>query len=194
VLIKLIRKITIYILGKINGVRLRFAKLLIKAQDIELGENVYIGKCVNIQVHKQGQLIIENNVTILDYTNIFVHSNAFMKIGDSTFISHHCEFASSQSISIGKECAFAAYCTMIDTDKDYTDYTTPMPLRKAKTNPIILEDNIWLAYKVTVLKGVQIGRNCVVAANAVVNKNIPAYTVAAGVPAKVIKHLKNTDI
>ena len=189
-LIKLILKIRTYVIGKINGIRLRYVRLLMKAQGIKLGEDVYIGKRVNIQVHDGGKLTIGKNVVILDYTNIFIQSNAFIEIGDSTFISHHCELASSQNILIGKECAFAAYCTIIDTDKDYTDYRTPMPLRKAKTSPIILQDNVWLAYKVTVLKGVQIGQNCVVAANAVVNKNIPAYTVAAGIPAKVIKHFK----
>lgn len=193
-LIRIVQKLIKYIFGKINGARLKATLIFLRAQGIKLGKDVYIGKFVNIQIDNQGQLIIGDQVVILDYTNIFIHSNASIEIGDSTFISHHCELASSQSILIGKECALAAYCTIIDTDKDYTDYNTPMPLRRAITSPIILENNVWLAYKVTVLKGVQIEQNCVVAANAVVTKNIPAYSTAAGVPAKVIKHFKITDL
>ncbi|WP_414717367.1 acyltransferase [Telluribacter sp.] len=54
---------------------------------------------------------------------------------------------------------------------------------------VILEDNVWLATRSMVLKGVRIGEGAVVAAGAVVTKDVPPYTMVGGVPAKVIKQL-----
>jgi acetyltransferase-like isoleucine patch superfamily enzyme len=176
-----------YIYGKLNALRLHRQRLWLKLQGIELGENVYLGKHVDIQRAPDSRLKIGNNVSILDYTKICANPGSQIEIGADTFISHHCEIASSERIVIGEKCAIAAYCTVIDTDKDYTDVLTPMPLRKAITSPIDLGENVWLAYKVTVLRGVSIERGAVVGANAVVTKNIPAYCLAAGIPAKVIK-------
>ncbi|MBX9853873.1 MAG: hypothetical protein K2X86_19190 [Cytophagaceae bacterium] len=56
--------------------------------------------------------------------------------------------------------------------------------------PLIIEDGVWVASKATILRGVKIGEGAVIAAGAVVTKDVPPYTVVAGVPAKVIKKLK----
>jgi acetyltransferase-like isoleucine patch superfamily enzyme len=180
-------KITKYVHGKLNGLRLKWTLLSLKARGIECGVDVYIGDRVNIQLGLDAKLKLGDRVTILDYCNIFVNTGAVVEIGDDTFISHHCEIASSESINIGNKCAFAAYCTVIDTDKEYTDILTSMPFRKGLTSPINIEDNVWLAYKATVLRGVTIAMGSVIGANAVVTKNIPSSCVAVGLPAKVIK-------
>jgi acetyltransferase-like isoleucine patch superfamily enzyme len=186
----LIVKSIAYISGKLNALRLYRHRWWLKVQGIELGENVYIGKHVDIQRSANSRLKIGNNVSILEYTKIFANPGSDIEIGADTFISHHCEIASSERIVIGAKCALAAFCTVIDTDKDYTDIQTPMPLRQAVTTPIELGENVWLAYKVTVLRGVSIGSGAVVGANAVVTKNIPAACLAAGIPAKIIKQFR----
>ncbi len=56
--------------------------------------------------------------------------------------------------------------------------------------PIIIEDDVWLGEKVSVMPGVHIGRGAIIGANSVVTKDIPAYAVAVGSPAKVIKMLR----
>lgn len=53
--------------------------------------------------------------------------------------------------------------------------------------PVIIEDNVWIGDKATILANVTIGKGAVVAANSVVTKDVPAYSVVAGIPAKVIK-------
>ncbi|MFC5535793.1 acyltransferase [Rhodocytophaga aerolata] len=58
-----------------------------------------------------------------------------------------------------------------------------------KPAPVIIEDNVWLATRCTILKGVTIGKGAVVAAGAVVTKDVPPYTLVGGVPAKVIRYL-----
>ena len=54
-------------------------------------------------------------------------------------------------------------------------------------SPVRIGPDVWLGTKVTVLRGVSVGQGCVVAANAVVNKDLPAYSVAVGVPARVVR-------
>jgi len=55
-----------------------------------------------------------------------------------------------------------------------------------QTDKVIIEDDVWLGYGSIVLTGVRIGRGSIIAAGSVVTKNIPAYSIAAGIPAKVI--------
>ena len=62
-------------------------------------------------------------------------------------------------------------------------------LAEGKSKPIIIEDDAWLATRCMVLKGVTIGKGAVVAAGAVVTKDVPPYTMVAGVPAKAIKKI-----
>ena len=58
------------------------------------------------------------------------------------------------------------------------------------TAPVEIEENVWIASKATILKGVTIGKYSVIAASAVVTKDVPAYEVWGGVPAKFIKQIK----
>lgn len=56
--------------------------------------------------------------------------------------------------------------------------------------PVIIEDNVWIADKVTITKGVRIGKGSIIGANSVVTKDIPPYSLAVGIPAKIIKQFK----
>lgn len=56
--------------------------------------------------------------------------------------------------------------------------------------PVVIEDNVWIGEKASILPGVHIGKGAIIAANAVVTKDVPAYTIAAGNPAKVIKDMR----
>ena len=56
--------------------------------------------------------------------------------------------------------------------------------------PVVIEDNVWIGDKATILSGVTIGMGAIVGANSVITKDIPAYAVVAGSPAKIIKMLK----
>ncbi|MBN4056316.1 hypothetical protein JYT20_01205 [Rhodothermus sp. AH-315-K08] len=62
-----------------------------------------------------------------------------------------------------------------------------------KTSPIVIEDDVWLATRATILRGVRIGRGAVVAAGAVVTKDVEPYTLVAGVPAKQIRKLSREE-
>lgn len=115
------------------------------------------------------------------------------------------------SINIGNNCCFGAYnhITSIDnitigdnlltgkwvtiTDNSHGDSTYDLmqihPSKRPLTSkgPILIGDNVWIGEKATILPGVKIGDGAIIAANAVVTKDVPSYSVVAGIPAKVVK-------
>ena len=94
--------------------------------------------------------------------------------------------ASASKITIGKGCMFANSSYISDADwHGIYDRATPV----GKTSPIVLEDNVWIGDSAIVGKGVKIGKNSIVAAGAVVVKDVPANVVVGGNPAKIIKEL-----
>lgn len=137
-----------------------------------------------------GEIKIGNNVKIWSHihkTQISAGGKALLEIGDDTFINCGTTISARNHIKIGKNCQIATGVVMMDDDfhgtsEDRDSYETP--------TPIIIGDNVWLATRVIVLKGVTIGEGSTVASGAVVTKDIPPYCIAAGVPAKVIKKIK----
>ena len=65
----------------------------------------------------------------------------------------------------------------------------PHHLKELELKPVLIKKNAWIGAKATILPGVTVGENAVVAAGAVVTKDVPANTVVAGMPAKVIKKI-----
>ena len=108
-----------------------------------------------------------------------------LTIGDKTFINSGVSICAQQSVSIGKNCAIGNMSLIMDTDFHTPGDHTRWP----EARPVVLEDDVWLGARVTVLKGVTIGQGAVVAAGAVVTKDVAPRTVVGGVPAKLIRHL-----
>jgi acetyltransferase-like isoleucine patch superfamily enzyme len=96
--------------------------------------------------------------------------------------------SAAQSIEIGPNVICGANVTITDTDWHNLDRSLD-GMRPAATAPVTIGENVWLAMNVTVLKGVSIGENSVVAANSIVTRDIPANVLAAGQPAKIIKKI-----
>jgi len=136
-----------------------------------------------------GQIKIGDRVKIWSHihkTQLSAGGKGTLEIGDNTFINCGCAISSRNLISIGKNCQIATGVVMMDNDFHGTGDRDKI---EAPT-PIIIEDNVWLATRVIVLKGVTIGKGSTVASGAVVTKDIPPYSIAAGVPAKVIKTIQ----
>ncbi|MEO1051209.1 MAG: acyltransferase [Bacteroidota bacterium] len=153
----------------------------------------HVGKMVSTNgkpfVQNKGQIHLEDEVRVwssITQAKIFVEEGGELKVGRNSRINGVHISASSQVI-IGENVRMAPYSVIIDDD--YHDINDHFADGQAK--PIIIEDNAWLALRCTILKGVRIGEGAVVAAGALVTKDVPPYTVVAGVPAKVIKKLKD---
>ncbi|AXQ78161.1 sugar O-acetyltransferase [Streptococcus chenjunshii] len=108
-----------------------------------------------------------------------------ISLGKDIFINSGCHFQDQGGIEIGDGCFIGHNVVLATIDHDLR----PSMKRKNHYAPIKLGKHVWIGSNATVLSGVTIGDWAVVAAGAVVSKDVPAYTVVGGVPAKVIKQI-----
>lgn len=97
---------------------------------------------------------------------------------------------SEGSITIGNNVRIAPHVMMIAANHVFDDVTKPITTQGLVRKSIVVEDDVWIAGRANIMAGVRIGTGSVVAAGAVVTKDVPPYSVVAGVPAKVIKMRK----
>ncbi|MDE6806995.1 MAG: acyltransferase, partial [Prevotella sp.] len=96
-------------------------------------------------------------------------------------------------VTIGDHVNLAQGITVTALNHNFTDCHKRIDEQGVATKPVIIEDDIWIGANAVILPGVTIGHHSVVAAGAVVTKNVPPYSVAAGIPATVIKHLSTNN-
>ena len=109
-----------------------------------------------------------------------------IRIGDFALLSPGVRISASDEIIIGDGVMMANGCYVTDSDW-HTLYDRTR--RSLTPTPVALEKNVWLGDGVTILKGVTVGENSVIAARSVVTRDIPKNSVAAGNPARIIKKL-----
>ena len=124
---------------------------------------------------------IDESTTIFPpfYTNF----GQFIRLGKNVFINHNCSFLDIGGITIEDD-------VQIGPSVNLTSENHPLDPADRKTvilQPILIKRNAWIGAGATILPGVTVGENAVVAAGAVVSRDVPPNTVVAGIPAKVVK-------
>lgn len=123
-----------------------------------------------------------------------LYSTPTINIGKHCFFGAFSHITSTNKIVIGDNCLTGKYVTITDNSHGETDInslkTSPLKRILVSKGPVIIGNNVWIGEKVTILPNVTIGDGCVIAANSVVTKDIPPYSVVAGIPAKIIKQNK----
>lgn len=115
---------------------------------------------------------------------------AQLTIGDFTTIWYGTVISVRHKVEIGRECAISWNCTIIDNDMhQLVNKGEGGGTAEDGPNHVILEDHVWLGAGATVLKGVTIGHDSVVAAGAIVTRDVPPFTLVAGVPARPVRQL-----
>ena len=197
---RLIFKLAIHIVNKLRHLYIclfnRYIKTLLKSYGkgvyfsqslVYMGlNNVSIGN--NFRAGKRLKLRTFNCWKEKVYTPSIV-------IGDNVNIETDCHISAINKVSIGNNVLIASFVYISDhTHGNVNDLGTPLlpPLERPlySKGPVIIEDDVWLGEKVSVMAGVHIGRGAIIGANSVVTKGIPAYAIAVGSPSKVIKMLK----
>jgi acetyltransferase-like isoleucine patch superfamily enzyme len=135
-------------------------------------------------------------VKIGDYTSIDRNfwlscggrgGTGFFEIGDRSYIGCNAVIgAGGGGIKIGSKVLIGQTVNMHSESHVIQDITTPIRNQGISYRGIVIEDDVWIGSKATILDGVVIGTGAVVGAGAVVTKSIPAYGIAAGVPARVV--------
>lgn len=129
---------------------------------------------------------------IADSINIFpplyINSGRNLSIGKNVFINFGCTFLALGGITIEENVLIAPNVCILSEGHPLL----PIERHTLVLNPVYIKKNAWIGAGVTILPGVTIGENAVIAAGAVVNKDVPDDTVVAGIPATIIKSVNIT--
>lgn len=146
-----------------------------------------------VRINVPSRVVIGKRCVLDRYASI--HINAInpdtvpsLVIGDNVLIGTYSSIGCSNEIVIEDNVLLAPHVHLTDRNHSFEDVTLPINRQPAVSpGPIHIGADSWLGYGVQVMPNVRIGRHCVVAAGSVVTKDIPDYSVAAGIPAKIKK-------
>jgi acetyltransferase-like isoleucine patch superfamily enzyme len=156
------------------------------AEHIVIGDKVHISRDVRIRSFgNNSEVRIANHVQFDRGVDIKIHHNGEVEIGEHTYIGPY-TCLSGNYIKIGKDCLIASHSGIYANNHGFSDLLCKIREQQSTYKGIVIEDNCWLGSGVRVVDGVTIGEGSVIGAGAVVTKNIPPYSIAVGVPAKVV--------
>jgi acetyltransferase-like isoleucine patch superfamily enzyme len=148
---------------------------------------VSIGVDVQVKCHgKNSQIYLREKVILDRGVDIRALDNGLIDIGRSTYLGPYTCIAGPGPVKIGNNCLIGSQSGIYGNNHYYRDPNYIILEQGIVYHGIVIEDDCWLGCGVKVLDRVVIGRGSVIGAGAIVTKNIPAYSVAVGVPAKVI--------
>ncbi|MBE7034530.1 MAG: acetyltransferase [Ruminococcaceae bacterium] len=159
-----------------------FAKHLPESAKCNIGQRAIRGFCARLLLNRCGK-----NVTI-EKNAEFAYS---VELGDNSGLGIQCRI-SGRTI-IGNNVMMGPHVSIYTTNHAFDRLDVPMNMQgNLPEQPVTIEDDVWIGSNVIILPGVHIGTGAVIGAGAVVTKDVPAYAIVGGNPAKVIKY-RNGD-
>ncbi|WP_281350458.1 acyltransferase [Roseovarius bejariae] len=139
----------------------------------------------NIRFHGDLRIELGEQVAIRDGCQF--GGNGTLRVGDRTAINAECILTALDSIEIGSDVMLAPRVYILDVDHRFTDRSIPISKQGYDVAPVTIGDGAWIGTGAVITKGVTIGEGAIVGANSVVTRDIPPFTIAAGLPARPIK-------
>lgn len=162
----------------------------IRCTRLHLGRHCFIDDHVTIYSHSDGgEVRLADRVHLYRGTIIEVGSGGSVVIGENTHIQAFCNLKGFKgSLIIGRDVQVAPHCGFSPYEHNFENRDQVIHQQGIRSaGDIVLEDDVWLGLGVAVLEGVHIGKGAIIGAGAVVTQDIPAYAIAVGVPARVIR-------
>ncbi|HSJ59500.1 MAG TPA: acyltransferase [Anaerolineae bacterium] len=159
---------------------------LLVPRRIHLGRRVMIGEGCFLDANTpEGRIELHDDVW-LSRGSYIVAGEAHVTIGPSTYVGHRSLMYGHAGIDVGRDVLIANDVQLICGNHTFARRDVPIRAQPPQGAPIVIEDDVWLAASAIVLGGVTVGRGCVVGAGAVVTHSLPPYSIARGVPARVV--------
>ncbi|RZK53405.1 MAG: acyltransferase [Hymenobacter sp.] len=173
--------------GAMLGAGVRFQHL----GRIRFGKWLKVGDYARFSGLGAGGLTLGDSVSIGAFSQVIVSTSLaepgqYIKLGSRVGIGEFAYLGGGGGLSIGDDCIIGQYFSCHPENHLHGDYQALIRLQGVTRRGISIGPNCWIGSKVTVLDGVMIGAGCVVAAGAVVTRSVPAGSVVAGVPARII--------
>ncbi|MFD0763855.1 acyltransferase [Mucilaginibacter lutimaris] len=136
-----------------------------------------------LRIYKNAVVSINGKVRIARDCKIYVPGK--LSIGDGTYINPNSMIFARTEVKIGSNCAISWKCEIVDDDMHCIVVNSE---KLPSARPITIGNNVWIGAGAKILKGVTIGDGAIIAAGSIVSKDVPAHSLAAGIPAKIIKN------
>ncbi|SEA99156.1 acyltransferase [Pedobacter hartonius] len=162
------------------------------AYQLSTGKNTILEDNVYINALSENGITLGDHVSIardsiLICTGVIAQKGTGITIGNGTGINARAYLSGQGGIRIGNEVIIGPDVKIFSENHNYADLSRTIKAQGVTREGVLIGDNCWIGAGVTVLDGVVIGNGCVIAAGSVVSKSIPENSVAAGIPAKIIK-------
>lgn len=162
-----------------------------KTAKINIGGTLEIGKIWPHTAYKTTSFVVEKNASFINKNYLEVISGSYIKVSEGAHleigggvINQNANIQCYHSIIMGEDMAISENVTIRDTDNHFIIQDGK---KHNNTAPIRIGNHVWIGLGVTILKGVSIGDNVIIAANSLVTHDIPSNSLAAGSPARVVK-------
>lgn len=158
---------------------------------IYVSKKAFIKRTAQLQLNPQGMFFggsinIDQNSLITDGVIIAPYGGS-IKIESNVFIGPYCVLYGHGGLKIGKNTMIAAHSIVVPSNHSFVDSAKPINSQPHINLGIEIGEDVWIGCGVKILDGVSIGNGCVIGAGSVVNRSLPDYSIAVGVPARVIK-------
>jgi len=153
---------------------------------------LYIG--LGAKLSGGASIKLSRNVKIMPQAMLVSIGKGIIEIGENSEISMYSRVASMGIVRIGNNVLTGPHVFIADYNHEYQNPLKPVMCQGNRFIPknddeanLLIDDGTWIGTNVVIVGNVHVGKHCVIGANSVVTKDIPDYSVAAGIPAKVIK-------
>lgn len=181
-------------IGSSKGLLFKGRKCSVKhASFIRCGKTLTLGDNVKINALCRNSVLIGNNVTInantmIDCTGVINELGEGLVIGDNVGIAQSCFIQVRGLVVIGSNTIFGPNVSVFSENHKFDDVDELIINQGTKRKGVSIGSNVWVGTRAVILDGVKVGNNAIIAAGAVVNKDVPDNAIVGGVPAKVIKY------
>jgi maltose O-acetyltransferase len=141
-------------------------------------------------VRGEGRLVIGDHARItgtVTPVELLAGPNAVIEIGERTALNYGTSIGAMERVTIGAYCNIGSYVIIIDNA--FHTLEPERRLERPPSQPVVVEDVVWLGSRAIVLPGVHIGTGSVVGAGSVVTASVPPRSLCVGVPARVLRQL-----
>ena len=161
-------------------------KVHAKRFQVQAGKNVYIGK--HCALKGKSNIVLDDGVTVRPYAQIW-SGGGTVRIGRGSEIGERCRISIANSLEIGEKVLLSPNVYITDCDHEYRNIDVPVIEQGIvqKGQAVSIGDGSYIGINTVIVGNVKIGKHCVIGANSVVTKDVPDYSVAVGIPARVIK-------
>ena len=158
---------------------------------IRIGDGTGIGRNVIMRANTKASTGIELGKGVSINDAVVINANRGRVIlGDRSWLGPFCLVYGNGGVTIGRNVLVAGHSSINTVSHSAERCDIPINDQPVVTDPVVIEDDVWIGLNAVILQGVTIGQGSIVGAGAVVNKSIPAWSIAGGVPARIIGRRK----